>query len=365
MRIKDIINYLEAFAPPDYQESYDNAGLITGNRDWELKGAVLCLDAIEDVIDEAIAKKCNLVIAHHPIVFSGLKKITGSNYIERVIIKAIKNDIAIYAIHTNLDNVSHGVNAMISQKLGLENVRVLAPMKGALRKIITFCPENSVDKVRTALSEAGAGVIGNYSECSYNVDGFGTFKGDDSSNPSVGEKNKLEKVNEVKLEMIFPFAAKSRIINALLSVHPYEEVAFDIIKLENKEKSLGAGMVGELPEAIPVELFLKQLKKKMDCKVVRHTSAVKASVKKIALCGGAGSFLLANAIGVGADVFISGDFKYHQFFDADGKIMIADIGHYESEQFTPNLLYDILHKKFSNFALHLSEVNTNPIKYYY
>ncbi|MEX2588837.1 MAG: Nif3-like dinuclear metal center hexameric protein [Chitinophagales bacterium] len=365
MKLKDIIKTLETFAPPTYQESYDNAGLITGNKDWEFKGAVLCLDAIEAVIDEAIGKKCNLVIAHHPIVFVGLKKLTGSNYIERVIIKAIKNDIAIYAIHTNLDNVASGVNAMICNKLGLKNTRILSPMKNPLKKLITFCPEEAVEEVRQALSEAGAGVIGHYSECSYNVKGFGTFKGDEKTNPAVGKKNQLEKVEEIKLEMIFPAAVKSKVINALINTHPYEEVAYDIIALENSDASLGAGMIGDLPEAIPVELFLKQLKKKMNCKVIRHTEPVKASVKKIALCGGAGSFLLNNAIGKNADVFITGDFKYHQFFDADGKILIADIGHYESEQFTPQLLIEILGEKFSNFALHLSEVNTNPIKYYY
>lgn len=365
MKIKSVLQYLEEIAPPAYQESYDNAGLITGNVDWEVKGVLFCLDAIEEVVNEAIGKNCNLIVAHHPIVFSGLKKITGSNYIERVIIKAIKNDIAIYAIHTNLDNVAQGVNAMICKKLGLENTSILAPMKSPMSKLVTFCPVADALKVRKALSEAGAGVIGNYSECSFNSSGFGTFKGNDESNPTVGEANQLEQVDELKLEMIFPKYLKGKVVAALKEAHPYEEVAYDIFSLENEASNLGAGMIGDLPEAIPVELFLKQLKKKMQCKVVRHTQAVKPMVQRIALCGGSGSFLLANAIRAKADVFITGDFKYHQFFDADNKILIADIGHYESEQFTPELLHSILGEKFSNFALLLSEVNTNPIKYYY
>lgn len=365
MRIKDITNYLEEIAPRAYQESYDNSGLITGNSDWALTGVLICLDAIEAVINEAIEKKCNLVIAHHPIVFSGLKKLTGSNYIERVIIKAIKNDIAIYAIHTNLDNVAHGVNAMICKKLGLQNTKILAPMKGSISKLVTFCPEAVVNDLRDALTEAGAGIIGNYSSCSFRSEGIGSFRGNEDSNPNVGEKNKLEQVAEVKLEMLFPKYLKGKVIQALKDTHPYEEAAYDIFALENEARDLGAGMLGDLPEPIPAELFLNQIKKKMQCKVIRHTPIINPSVQRIALCGGSGSFLLANAIAAKADVFISGDFKYHQFFDADAKIMIADIGHYESEQFTPQLLLDILGEKFSNFALLLSEVNSNPIKYYY
>ena len=363
MKLKEITDCLESFAPLAYQESYDNAGLICGNSEMEITSAIICLDSTEAVLDEAIDKGCNLVIAHHPIVFSGLKKFNGKNYVERVIIKAIKNNIAIYAAHTNLDNVHNGVNSKIAEKIGLVNCSVLVPQKNLLKKLIAFCPKDKAEQVRFALFEAGAGNIGNYDECSFNSDGIGTFRAGDDTTPYVGEQGKLHEEDEVKIETIYPAAIESKVLNALISAHPYEEVAYDLIPLTNSYTRIGAGIIGELSSEMLEKDFLGHLKNVMKADGIRYTELRNKKVKKVAICGGSGSFLLADAIKSGADVFVSADFKYHQFFDAEDRIVIADIGHYESEQFTIELFYDILKKKFNTFALHLSKINTNPIKY--
>lgn len=363
MKLQEITGYLESIAPLSYQESYDNAGLICGSDDMEITGALICLDSIEAVVDEAIAMGCNLIIAHHPIVFSGLKKLNGKNYVERVIIKAIKNNIAIYAAHTNLDNVHHGVNAKISEKLGLQNCKLLLPQKNLLKRLITFSPEKNAEDIRSALFAAGAGHIGNYSECSFNSLGTGTFKAIDGANPYIGEVGKRFEGEEIRIEVVYASQLESKVVKALLKAHPYEEVAYDLIALSNPSSQIGAGMVGELVEEMDEIQFLNALKSKMRAESIRHTALRGKKVKKIAVCGGAGSFLLNAAIANQADIFITADFKYHQFFDADGRIVIADIGHYESEQFTMELFYEILKKKFSTFALQLTKINTNPIKY--
>lgn len=363
MKLREITNYLESFAPLAYQESYDNSGLICGHHDMEITGAVICLDSTEAVIEEAIANKCNLVIAHHPIVFSGIKKFNGKNYVERVIIKAIQNNIAIYAAHTNLDNVAKGVNSKIAEKIGLTNCKILAPMYNTLKKLTTFCPDDQAAALRAALFAAGGGAIGNYNECSFNTSGLGTFKAGENTNPFVGEKGKQHEEKETKIELIYPGYLESRLLKALFTAHPYEEVAYDIIALDNANNSIGAGMVGELAEEIEETIFLKHLKQTMKTDMVRYTALKGKKIKTVAVCGGSGSFLLKNAIAAGADVFVTGDFKYHQFFDAENQIVIADIGHYETEQFTMELFYDILSEKFSTFAIHLSKINTNPINY--
>ena len=364
MKINNIITHLETIAPLAYQEGYDNAGLIVGNRHTEATSALLCLDAIECVIDEAIEMGCNLVIAHHPIIFKGLKKLTGSNYIERVIIKAIKNDIAIYAAHTNLDSVHNGVNAKICERLKLQNCTTLAPKKGQLLKLFTFCPEAQAAQVRDALFEAGAGKIGNYSECSFNTHGLGSFRAGPAANPFVGSKEKRSVEPEVKIEVLFSKAIQSRVIAALQQSHPYEEVAYDIVLLENEQTQVGAGMIGELQQAMEVTFFLEYLKDKMKTSLIRHTQLLSTTVKRIAVCGGAGSFLLPQAIAAQADVFVTGDFRYHSFFDAEDKIVIADIGHYESEQFTTELFAEILKQEFPNFATRITRHITNPINYF-
>ena len=363
MKIFEITSFLEQIAPLAYQESYDNSGLIVGDLNADIKQALVSLDCTETIIDEAIAHNCNLIIAHHPIVFSGLKKITGKNYVERVIIKAIQNNIAIYAIHTNLDSVLNGVNGKIAEKLGLQNCRILAPKSNFLSKLVTFAPVAYADKVRQALFDAGAGNIGNYSEASFNSTGTGTFKGNEKSNAFVGEKNIRHYEDEIKIEVIYETYKTGAILQALRSNHPYEEVAYDILALSNLHQQVGSGLVGTLPQAMNEQEFLVYLKSVMKVNVIRHTELLGKTVKTVAVCGGSGSFLLGNALAAKADVFISADFKYHEFFDADGKILIADIGHFESEQFTPELLMEIITKKFPTFAIRLTEKNTNPIKY--
>jgi dinuclear metal center YbgI/SA1388 family protein len=363
MKLKEITDQLESFAPLAYQESYDNAGLICGDPQMEITSALICLDSTEAVLEEAIEKGCNLVIAHHPIVFSGIKKFNGKNYVERVIIKAIKNDIAIYAAHTNLDNVHNGVNAKIADKLGLINCKILQPQKGKLKKLITFCPLDKAAVVRESLFAAGAGSIGKYDECSFNSTGTGTFRAGAGSNPYVGEIGKLQEEPETKIEVMYPVDKESKILKAMFQSHPYEEVAYDIFELSNENQMIGSGLIGELAEDKNEMDFLKFLKDAMKTSTIRYTALKQKNIKKVAVCGGSGSFLLKNAINAGADIFVTGDFKYHQFFDAENRIVIADIGHYESEQFTGEIFYDILKKKFSTFALHLSKINTNPINY--
>ena len=363
MKIAAIIAHLESIAHPSLQEDYDNAGLITGAADWECSGAIISLDATEDVVMEAIAKNCNLVIAHHPIVFHGLKKINGKNYVEKTIIAAIKNDIAIYAIHTNLDNAAQGVNGMIARQLGLNNCRVLAPKAGLLKKLQVFVPLLQAEAVRNAIFEAGAGHIGNYSECSFNTAGTGTFKAGAGSQPFTGEVGKQQQEDEIRIETIFPGWLENKIITALKKAHPYEEVAYDIVSIDNAFQNVGNGMVGNLKAPVDELTFLKSVKKSLKTDSIRYTKLLDKKVKRVAVCGGAGRFLLYNAIAANADVFITGDFKYHDFFDADNKIVVADVGHYESEQFTKQLLLRHLSEKFPILAARISSVNTNPIKY--
>lgn len=364
MNIRDITTILEKIAPLGLQEDYDNAGLITGDPDWECSSTLVCLDATPAVIREAISKKANLVIAHHPILFRGIKKINGSNYAEQAIILAIRHDIAIYAIHTNLDNVIQGVNGKIADKLGLINRRILSPMKGRLRKLAVFVPDSHKELLQQALFEAGAGHIGNYSECSFILEGTGTFRPMDGASPYSGEVGKRSEEKEHKIEVIFPDWQQGQIIRAMRSAHPYEEIAHDIYLLDNPHQDVGAGMIGELPEPVHSTDFLHKLTETFKIPVVRHTVLVKDKISKIALCGGAGSFLTPAARSAGADLFLTADVKYHEFFDADNQLVIADIGHYESEQFTIDLIADILTRNFPTFAVLKTEVNTNPVHYF-
>ncbi len=365
MVIADIIRYLETLAPPVLQEGYDNAGLITGNTGWDCTGIICSLDVTEAVIQEAIDNRCNLIVAHHPIVFGGLKKITGKNYVERIVISAIKNDIAIYAIHTNLDNVITGVNGKIAAMLGLQQVQVLQPKPGQLQKLVTFVPLLQAGAVRQAVFNAGGGHISHYSECSFNTDGIGTFKAGEGADPHVGSIGQQHQEPETRVEIIFPAWLQQAVIKAMKTAHPYEEVAYDIIPLLNEHNQTGAGLVGNLPEPMPEAEFLQLVKKLFQVPVIRHTALLQKKIQRVALCGGAGSFLINNALRSGADIFITGDMKYHEFFDADNRLIIADIGHYESEQFTINLLADGLAEKFTTFAVLKTKANTNPVQYFY
>ena len=364
MKISAVTDYLESLANTSLQESYDNAGLITGNADWECTGIITSLDATEAVVMEAIEKKCNLIVAHHPIIFGGLKKINGKNYVEKTIIAAIKNDIAIYAIHTNLDNVLEGVSGRMADKLGLIDRHVLQPKSGTLKKLFTFVPVEHAEKVRNAIFAAGGGDISDYSECSFNTEGQGTFKPGEGTNPFSGNIGERKLENEVKIEVIFPAWNERRILSAMTGAHPYEEVAYDIVALENRQEAVGSGLVGILPVPMTEMEFLALLKERFVLSIVRHTSLTGKMVKKVALCGGAGSFLIGAAIAAGADFYVSSDIKYHEFFDANGRLIVADIGHYESEQFTIDLLLELLSEKFLNFAIQKTGVKTNPVQYF-
>lgn len=364
MKIAEIIQALEQIAPPSYQENYDNAGLLTGQAGWDCKGIVCTLDATEAVIHEAKTKGCNLIVAHHPIIFGGLKKITGRNYVEKAVIAAIKNDIAIYAIHTNLDNVINGVNNSIADKLGLINREILAAKENLLMKLFTFVPVLHAEKVRSAIFEAGGGNIGNYSECSFNTEGTGTFKAGTGTDPYVGKIGEQHKEQEVKIEVIFPGYLRQRIVTSMIKAHPYEEVAYDIVPLANQFQQVGSGLIGELTESMGETELLSHIKQVFGLSVIKHTPLLNKKVKKIALCGGAGSFLISRAIQAGADFYLSSDIKYHEFFDANDRIVVADIGHWESEQFTIDLLFDILKAKFPTFAVLKTEVQTNPVRYF-
>ncbi|RYY68735.1 MAG: Nif3-like dinuclear metal center hexameric protein [Chitinophagaceae bacterium] len=364
MQIKEIISALEQLAPMALQEDYDNAGLLTGNTTWNCTGIIVSLDATEAVVKDAIEKGCNLIVAHHPIIFRGLKKITGKNYVEHTIITAIKNDIAIYAIHTNLDNVIEGVNGKIADLLGLINRRILAPKTGLLQKLAVFVPLGHKEKLMTALFAAGAGAIGKYSECSFSIEGSGSFKAGKGSQPYLGRLGERHIEPEAKVEVIFPHWLQQQVVSAMKANHPYEEVAHDIYNLANSHQDSGSGIIGDLPQGIDEEAFLKTLQNIFRIPVIRHSPLLGRKLKRVAICGGAGSFLTSAAVAAQADIFITGDVKYHEFFDAENQLVLADIGHYESEQFTIDLLFDILREKFPNFAVLKTGVNTNPVRYF-
>lgn len=364
MKISDLISVIEHYAAPELQEDYDNSGLITGLPSWECRAVLCTLDVTPDVIREAKENDCNLIIAHHPVIFRGLKKINGSNYVEQVIIEAIKNDIAIYAAHTNLDNILLGVNGMIAKKLGLQNIATLQPKNKMLRRLITFAPVDKAEQVRNAVFAAGAGHIGQYSECSFNSEGTGTFKAEEGADPYVGEIGERHSEKETKIEIVYPFYLENQVVKALVDNHPYEEVAYDIFTMDNVHFGIGAGIIGELEEAQGEKDFLKFIAERFKAEGIRHTALLGKPVKKVAVCGGAGSFLIKKAVQMAADVYISADVKYHEFFDAEGKLVLADIGHYESEQFTIDLIHDLLVEKFPTFAVLKTSVNTNPVRYF-
>jgi dinuclear metal center YbgI/SA1388 family protein len=363
MKLSEIISVIESFAPPAYQENYDNSGLATGEPGMEITGALLCIDVTLPVIEEAVQLGANLILSHHPVIFNPIKQLTGKNLAERILLESIRKNIAIYSAHTNLDNMITGVNHKICEKLGLLNTAVLVPLQHGLNKLVTFVPKSHADTVRTALFSAGAGHIGNYDSCSFNVEGKGSFRGQEGTSPFVGEVGKHHFEEEVRIETIFPSVITSVLVKALLKAHPYEEVAYDIYPLENQFTRVGSGMIGELEQHMDETDFLQHAKEVFHCQVIRHSKLLGKPLKKIAVCGGSGSFLIPAALSLGADMFLTGEVKYHQFFDASDKIIIADIGHYESEQYTIEIFYDILTKNLSNFAVHFSHINTNPIYY--
>lgn len=362
-QIKEIISVLEEMAPPAYAEDFDNVGLLVGDAEALATGVLVCHDALENVIDEAIAKKCNLVVCFHPILFSGLKKITGKNYVERAVIKAIKNDIAIYAVHTALDNHQKGVNKIFCDALGLTDCKILIPKQNYIKKLITYTIAENAEKVRNALFDAGAGKIGNYEDCSFNSKGIGTYMGNEQSNPQLGERFEFVEGEEIKIEVTFEKHLESKILKALFKSHVYEEVAYEIYNLQNQHQNIGLGMIGVFETPMNETDFLQLVKEKMQCGGIRHSGYTGKMIQKVAVLGGSGSFAIKNAISAGADAFLTADLKYHQFYEAENKVLLADIGHFESERYTKNYIVDFLRKKILNFAIILSEENTNPVKY--
>ena len=363
MKIKEIQSVLEEMAPLAYAEDFDNVGLLVGDANAEATGILVCHDALETVIDEAISKKCNLVVCFHPIIFSGLKKITGKNYVERVVLKAIKNDIAIYAVHTALDNHKHGVNKIFSDALGLTHTKILVPKKNFIQKLVTYTIPENVETLRNALFDVGAGKIGNYEDCSFNSKGIGTYMGNEDSNPEIGERFEFVENEEIKIEVTFEKHLQSKVLKALFSNHVYEEVAYEIYELQNLHQNIGLGMIGELEKPMSEKDFLAFVKDKMQCGGIRHSALLGKPIQKVAVLGGSGSFAISNARQAGADIFLTADLKYHNFYEAENQLILADIGHFESERFTKNYIVDFLKKKILNFAIIFSEENTNPVKY--
>ena len=363
VKIKDIANALEMFAPLPLQEGFDNSGLQIGLTEAEVTGVLLCLDVTEAVVDEAIASGCNLIVSHHPLIFSPLKRITGSSYVERCVLKALANGVAIYASHTNMDSVQGGVNYRIAEKLGLQNVRILAPKEDALLKLSVYVPVTHADAVREALFAAGCGNIGNYGSCSYNVEGYGTFEANEGCNPFCGKEGELHKENETRIDTIMPAYLKNRALLALLKAHPYEEPAYDIYPLKNSWSSVGLGVVGDLPCEVDEKQFLCEVKQKFNVGSVRHTSLSGNKVKRVALCGGSGASFADVAISAGAQVYITGEARYHDLFNYDGRILFAVIGHYESEQFTMDIFEDVILKSYPAMKVKKTTINTNPVNY--
>lgn len=364
MKIKDIIAVLNQMAPLAYAEDFDNVGLLTGNQNDTATGILVCHDALETVIDEAVANNCNVVLCFHPILFSGLKKLTGKNYVERAVIKAIKNDIAIYAVHTALDNHSQGVNKIFCNALGLINTKILVPKEDFIKKLVTYTTPGNHLQVRNALFAAGAGSIGNYDNCSFNSTGVGTYQGNEFSDPVVGKRGEFTETEEIKIEVTFEKHLEGAILKALFESHVYEEVAYEVYSLQNKHQNIGLGMVGEFDEPQSEADFLNFVKHKMDAKGIRHSAYTGKAIKKVAVLGGSGSFAISHAIAVGADAFLTADLKYHQFYEAEGKLLLADIGHFESERFTANFMADYLLGKVAGVPVILSSIDTNPVNYF-
>lgn len=364
MKISKILDILENMAPLGYAEDFDNVGLLTGNATTEATGVLVCHDALEEVIDEAVAQNCNLVVCFHPILFSGLKKITGKNYVERAVIKAIKNDIAIYAVHTALDNHSQGVNKIFADALGLTNTKILVPKEGFIRKLVTYTIAENHIQLRNALFNAGAGSIGNYENCSFNSTGQGTYQGNEFSNPEVGQRGEFMEANEIKLEVTFDKHLEGKILKALFANHVYEEVAYEIYTLQNRHQNIGLGMTGELPEPMTETDFLTLVKHNIQTGGIRHSAFTGKQIKKVAILGGSGSFAIKNAIAAGADAYLTADLKYHQFYEAEGKLLLADVGHYESERYTADYIAGYLSENISGIEIKVANTNTNPVKYF-
>jgi dinuclear metal center YbgI/SA1388 family protein len=362
MTIAQITGAIEEFAPVAFQESYDNSGLSVGNQQNEATGALLCLDVTERVVQKAIDSNINLIISHHPVIFGGLKRLVGAAAAERVVQQAVKHDVALYAAHTNLDSVRGGVSEKMCDKLMLKNRSILQPA-GRLVKVAVYVPLAHAEAVRQAMFAAGAGCIGQYSRCGFSAQGIGTFLAGEAATPYAGKKGALHREPEEKVEVIAHEATVGSAIAAMRAVHPYEEVAYDLYPLLNEHTGIGLGMVGELEAPLSTNNFLRLVKQTFNAQSIRYVTSCNHSIRKVAVCGGSGSSLTGKAIACGADAFVSADFKYHQLQEADGRITVVDVGHYESEIFAIEIFYEVITKKFPTFAPYLVKCAINQINY--
>lgn len=368
MKVRDLLSALEQLAPKGLAEDYDNVGLLVGNSDAMVTKVITSLDCTLQVLKEALEIGCNTIVSHHPLIFKGLKSITGKNDVEQMVVFAIKNDLNLIAFHTNYDNVFHGVNRGLAIKLGLKNLSILSPKVGTLQKLTTFIPmgegyEDAENKVMTALHNAGAGQIGEYKDCSFRSEGLGYFLPTEGTNPTIGHQGKHESVPEKRIEVLLSSLDAPRVLKALKASHPYEEVAYFLSDLKNSNHNIGAGMIGELLEALTPDQFPNYVAKCLGIKTLKFTSTHKKQIKKVAVCGGSGSFLISSALALGADAYVTSDVKYHDFFIPEERLMLCDVGHYESEAHVPEMIKQYLEEIFPNIAVLLTTVNTNPVKY--
>lgn len=356
MKIEEVIAYLEQKFPLHWQEDFDNCGIQCGDKEREITGVMVCFDLSEKVIEEAIVKNCNMVVSHHPIIYrTGLKKVEPTNRVGKIICKALENKILLYSMHTNMDSGLNGGNVLFAHKLGLENLQVLSPKTDMLKKLVVFVPIEDAIQLREALFEAGAGSLGKYKNCSYNVKGMGTFTPTEGAEPTIGSVGVSEQVAEERIEVVFPAHAQKKIVEVLFKNHPYEEPAFDIIKLENLNNHIGLGRVGEIPEPMEVESFLLFAKQQLNLQVIKYSGNIGKKIKKVAVCGGGGASFVMDALSMGADIYMTGDIKYHDFFLPENKMIVADIGHFEGENFIREIIYNEINDFFTNFASYISE----------
>ena len=364
MIVQELLKTLEQWAPTAYAEDFDNVGLLIGNSQSKCSGVMITLDCTEAVINEAIADNCNVIISFHPILFSGLKKITGANYVERVAIKAIEHKISIIALHTRLDNHPDGVSNILCKRLKIKKSQVLIPKKDNLKKLVVYVPENYTEAILESLHKAGAGNLENYKECSFLLEGTGRFMGIDKSNPHIGKPSEKISLKEIQINVVFESHLYHDIQKALREAHPYETIAYEVYSLINSFSEVGMGRIGSLKKEMDLSSFLNFVKKQLNSKVIRHSPPTNKLIKKVAVLGGSGSFAIEDAKRQGADAFITADLKYHQFYQGEKSLLLVDVGHYESEQYIKNLIFDYLTEKLPSFAFVLSRTKTNPVNYF-
>lgn len=365
MLLKEVITQIEHKIILPQAEDFDNVGLLCGNADREVTGILVCHDALEAVVDEAAEAGCNLIVCFHPIIFSGLKSLTGKNYVERAVMKAIENKIAIYAVHTAWDNDYFGVNYRICEELKLKNQTILMPKKHGLQQLVVYVPKDYSEKVKQAAFDAGAGNIGFYDECSFSVSGKGNFRPLPGSDPFEGEECVRESTEEDVLYFIFESYRQKKVLAKVREAHPYEEMAYQIYQLENENAYEGLGRYGDLEEEMEECEFFNLVKETFALQVIRHSESIGKKIRRIGVLGGSGASGISAALAAGCDAYLTGDLKYHDFFRAEGRMLLCDIGHFESERFVTQQLFQIFSEKFTKFAVLKSNVNTNPVKYFF